>query len=74
MAESTTFLQRMQATLDGMADGPDKEKLSALIRAQNTIERSDVDPRERARAMRGMLRIHASTGPAAKGRSSEPQL
>lgn len=57
MTTPTTFLDRMQPVIDALPQGPDKEKLLALVESQDTIERSDVHPRERARAMRRILRI-----------------
>jgi hypothetical protein len=65
----TTFLERMQSVLDAMPEGPDKDKLRALIESQDTVERTDVSPRERARAMRRLTQIDSgvSTGNGAPG-------
>ena len=52
MTTSNTFLERMQPVIDGMAEGADKEKLLALVESQDTAERSDVHPKDRARALR----------------------
>jgi hypothetical protein len=60
MTTPNTFLQRMQPTIDGMVEGADKEKLLALVESQDTVERSDVHPKDRARAMRRMLQIDGS--------------
>jgi hypothetical protein len=60
MTTSNTFLERMQPVIDGMADGADKQKLLALVESQDTVERSDVHPKDRARAMRRLLQIDGS--------------
>ena len=52
-----TFLERMTPVLDAMPEGPDKEKLRALIQSQDTVERPDLPPKERARAMRRLTQI-----------------
>lgn len=57
MTTSNTFLKRMQPFIDGMAVGADKQKLQALVESQDTVERSDVHPKYRARAMRRLLQI-----------------
>jgi hypothetical protein len=57
----TTFLERMQPVLDAMPASPDKDKLLALIESQDTVERSDVSPRERARAMRRLTQIDSAS-------------
>jgi hypothetical protein len=57
----TTFLERMQSVLDAMPEGPDKDKLRALIESQDTVERTDVSPRERARAMRRLTQIDGTS-------------
>jgi hypothetical protein len=51
-----------------MAEGADKQKLLALVESQDTVERSDVHPKDRARAMRRLLQIDAQ----AKARSKAP--
>jgi len=53
---TNTFLQRMQPLIDAMPKGPDKEKLRSLVQSQDNIERVDVQPRERAMAMRQLMR------------------
>ena len=68
MTTSNTFLERMQPVIDGMAEGSDKQKLLALVESQDTVERSDVHPKDRARAMRRLLQIDAQ----AKARSKAP--
>ncbi len=60
MTTSNTFLERMRPVIDGLADSEDKEKLQALVESQDTVERSDVHPRDRARAMRRLLQIDGS--------------
>lgn len=73
---TSTFLERMQPILDGMPDGPDKDKLLALVESQDTVERVDVHPKDRARAMRRLLRIDTArapgNGPLAKARGKTP--
>ena len=61
MAKQETFLERMQPVLDAMPEGPDKEKLLALIESQDTVERTDVPPKDRARAMRRLTQIDSIT-------------
>lgn len=68
MTTSNTFLERMQPVIDGMAEGADKEKLLALVESQDTVERSNVPPKDRARAMRRLLQIDAQ----ARARSKAP--
>lgn len=63
MTTSNTFLERMQPVIDGMADGADKQKLLALVESQDTVERSDVHPKDRARAMRRLLQIDTARKP-----------
>lgn len=57
-----TFLARMQPVLDAMPEGPDKNKLLALIESQDTLERGDVSPKDRARAMRRLTQIDRVAG------------
>ena len=64
MATQETFLERMQPVLDGMPEGPDKEKLLALIESQDTVERTDVPPKDRARALRRLTQIDSTTNTA----------
>ena len=52
-----TFLQRMQPIIDAMPEGQDKEELLVLVQSRDTVERSDVNPKDRARAMRRLLQI-----------------
>lgn len=61
MATQETFLERMQPVLDAMPEGPDKEKLLALIELQDTVERPDVPPKDRARALRRLTQIDSTT-------------
>ena len=68
MKTTSTFLERMQPILEGMPDGPDKDKLLALVESQDIVERSDVHPKDRARAMRRLLQFDAQ----AKARSKAP--
>ena len=55
-----TFLGRMQPVLDAMPASPDKEKLLALIESQDTVERPDVPPKDRARALRRLTQIDST--------------
>lgn len=66
MSKPNTFLERVQPVIDAMPAGPDKEKLLALVVSQDTVERADVHPKDRARAMRRMLQID-STRKSGKG-------
>ena len=70
MNPSNTFLERMQPVIDAMPEGADKEKLRALVVSQDAVERTDVHPKDRARAMRRLLLIDAgragASGPKAK--------
>lgn len=59
-----TFLGRMQPVLDAMPASPDKEKLLALIESQDTVERTDVPPKDRARAMRRLTQIDSTSNAA----------
>ncbi len=59
MDKLNTFLQRMQPVIDGMKEGADKQKLQALVESQDTIERADVHPKERALARRRLMQIDA---------------
>lgn len=72
MNTPSTFLERMQPIFDGMPEGPDKDKLLALVESQDTVERVDVHPKDRARAMRRLLQIDTArasgNGPPAKAR------
>ena len=61
MATQETFLERMQPVLDAMPECPDKEKLLALIESQDTVERPDVPPKDRARALRRLTQIDSTT-------------
>ena len=56
---SNTFLERMQPVIDAMEEGADKQKLLALVESQDTVERREVHPKERARALRRLLQIDA---------------
>lgn len=62
MNQPTTFLERVRPAIDALPNGADKDKLLALAEAQDTIERGDVHPKERALAMR-RLRNGAATTP-----------
>lgn len=70
MNPSNTFLERMQPVIDAMPEGPDKQKLRTLVESQDAVERTDVHPKDRARAMRRLLQIEAgragANGPKAK--------
>lgn len=72
-----TFLARMQPVLDAMPEGPDKDKLFALIESQDTLERGDTSPKDRARAMRRLTQIDRvadarTANPAGRGRPWKP--
>jgi hypothetical protein len=60
MATQETFLERMKPVLDAMPEGPDKEKLLALVESQDTVERTDVPPKDRARALRRLTQIDST--------------
>ncbi len=70
MNRPTTFLDRVRPTIDAMPDGPDKDKLLALAESQDAVERTDVHPKDRVRAMRRLLQIDTArasgNGPPAK--------
>ena len=61
-----TFLGRMQPVLDAMPASPDKEKLLALIESQDTVERTDVPPKDRARALRRLTQIDSASNAAGR--------
>lgn len=63
MNTPSTFLERMHPIIDAIPEGPDKEKLRALVESQDTVERSDVHPKDRARAMRRLLQIDTARKP-----------
>ena len=78
MNQPTTFLERVRPVIDTLPDGPDKDKLLALAEAQDTIERGDVHPKQRALAMRRLVGGAAvvagrkAGSPQAKGRGKKP--
>jgi len=78
MKQATTFLERVRPAIDALPDGADKDTLLALVEAQDTIERGDVHPKQRALAMRrlvGGAAVVASRKagrPQTKGRSKKP--
>ena len=55
MKQATTFLDRVRPAIDALPDGADKDTLLALAEAQDTIERGDVHPKQRALAMRRLV-------------------
>ena len=61
MTMPNTFLERMQPVIDAMPEGADKDKLLALVESQDTVERADVHPKDRARAIRRLLQIDAQS-------------
>lgn len=69
----STFLERVRPAIDALPNGPDKEKLLALVESQDTVERVDVHSKDRARAMRRPLRIDTSqvvgNGPPAQAKA-----
>ena len=63
--------------IDALPDGADKDTLLALAEAQDTIERGDVHPKQRAQAMRrlvGGAAVVASrkAGRPTQGRGKKP--
>ena len=77
MKQAMTFLERVRPAIDALPDGADKDTLLALAEAQDTIERGDVHPKQRALAMRrlvGGAAVVASSkaGRAAQGRGKKP--
>lgn len=78
MKQARTFLDRVRPAIDALPDGADKDTLLALVEAQDTIERGDVHPKQRAMAMRrlvGGAAVVASRKagrPQAKGRGKKP--
>jgi hypothetical protein len=55
MKQATTFLERVRPAINALPDGADKDTLLALAEAQDTIERGDVHPTQRALAMRRLV-------------------
>lgn len=74
MNQPTTFLERVRSAIDTLPDGPDKDKLLALAEAQDTIERGDVHPKQRALAMRRLLGGAATTGGKALRRQANGRV
>lgn len=74
MNQPTTFLERVRPVIDAMPDGPDKDKLLVLAEAQDTIERGDVHPKQRALAMRRLLGGAATTGEKALRRQANGRV
>lgn len=74
MNQPTTFLERVRPVIDTLPDGPDKDKLLALAEAQDTIERGDVHPKQRALAMRRLLGGAATTGERAVRRQTNGRV
>lgn len=74
MKQATTFLERVRPAIDAMPDGADKDKLLALAEAQDTIERSDVHPKQRALAMRRLLGGAVTTGGKALRRQTNGRV
>lgn len=74
MNQPTTFLERVRPVIDVMPDGPDKKKLLALAEAQDSIERGDVHPKQRALAMRRLLGGAATTGEKALRRQANGRV
>jgi hypothetical protein len=70
MKQTTTFLERVRPAIDALPDGADKDTLLALAEAQDTIERGDVHPKQRALAMR---RLAGGTAVAASRKAGPPQ-
>ncbi|TXT26205.1 MAG: hypothetical protein FD131_4322 [Rhodocyclaceae bacterium] len=74
MNQPTTFLERVRPVIDALPDGLDKDKLLALAEAQDTIERGDVHPKQRALAMRRLLGGAATTGEKAVRRQTNGRV
>ena len=77
MKQATTFLERVRPAIDALPDGPDKDTLLALAEAQDTIERGDAHPKQRAQAMRRLVGGAAAVasrkaGRPAQGRGKKP--
>lgn len=77
MKQATTFLERVRPVIDALPDGDDKDTLLAMAEAQDTLERADVHPKQRALAMRrlvGGAAVVASrkAGRPAQGRGKKP--
>jgi hypothetical protein len=50
----------MQPLIDAMPEGSDKDTMQLLVTSQDTLERDDAHPRDRARAARRLAQL---TGP-----------
>ena len=74
MKQATTFLERVRPAIDALPDGADKDTLLALADAQDTIERGDVHPKQRALAMRRLLGGAATTGEKALRRQANGRV
>lgn len=74
MKQATTFLERVRPAIDALPDGADKDKLLALAEAQDTIERGDVHPKQRALAMRRLLGGAATMGEKALRRQANGRV
>jgi hypothetical protein len=78
MKQPTTFLERVRPAIDALPDGPDKDTLLALAESQDTIERDDVHPKQRALAMRRLVggatvvAGRKARPPQAKGHGKKP--
>lgn len=78
MNQPTTFLERVRPAIEALPDGADKDKLVALAEAQDSIERGDVHPKQRALALRRLLGGDAvvasrkAARPQTKGRGNKP--
>lgn len=77
MKQPTTFLERVRPAIDALPNGPDKDTLLALVESQDTIERDDVHPKQRALAMRRLRNGAVTTAEKtrlaqARGRGKKP--
>jgi hypothetical protein len=68
MNQPTTFLERVRPAIDALPNGADKDTLLALAEAQDTIERGDVHPKQRAHAMRRLVGGAAAVASRKAGR------
>jgi hypothetical protein len=67
----STFKERMQPVIDGLAAGEDKDTLVALIDTHDSMEQAGFKPGRSARAMRQYL-LQQNNGMAAGGHRRPP--
>ena len=71
MKQATTFLERVRPAIDALPDGADKDTLLDLAEEQDTIERCDVHPKQRAMAMRRLVGCAAAVASRKAGRPTQ---